>query len=509
MVLDSIGVGLIGSTTVEHMYAPDDISSVYGRMGARLSPTPAAIVNGVAADRWSRPSPAPRGRWSSGKALVNIRFSCPCSDSRSHRWFINVSNRSSNRRSVWVVEGFSQICSTGHLWLPTGHLWLPTGHQWFSTRHQWFSTRHQWFSTRDQWFSTRDQWLSTRHRWFSTRHRWFSTRHQWFSHQCIRSRHQCIRSCHQSIRSRHQRIRIRHQRICIRHQCICIRRQWISIHHHFLTLWRLLRLLLPFSSCLLFSQVPIHTDFQAEAKITTVWATMIFRNLFAHQCFSLSLISQCQAMLRSASVPAKILRVFRLRLLASEGMQESDMGFQIFPAIFISRPTTWGDRLGVSGGESSDSDECLNLSGVKLEMSSRSEDSLSGVSEEEPVQELSSLNSPDSSVELKSIRLAVKSLRQVEPCQAQPSPATLDSLTTAKLDQTGPVSTQSLVYLFSHDIQGFVHLRQNDMPRLNEVRCGCRDALPAERIDQLFDQLCAHNRKSHIWLESQEFTTLK
>ncbi|KAG7244905.1 hypothetical protein INR49_024302 [Caranx melampygus] len=36
---------------------------------------------------------------------------------------------------------------------------------------------------------------------------------------------------------------------------------------------------------------------------------------------------QCQAMLRSASVPAKILRVFRLRLLASEGMQASDMGF--------------------------------------------------------------------------------------------------------------------------------------------------------------------------------------
>ncbi|TNN56229.1 hypothetical protein EYF80_033522 [Liparis tanakae] len=26
------------------------------------------------------------------------------------------------------------------------------------------------------------------------------------------------------------------------------------------------------------------------------------------------------------------------------------------------------------------------------------------------------------------------------------------------------------------------------MPRLNEARCGCRDALPASRIDQL----CAH-----------------
>ncbi|XP_040904235.1 cis-aconitate decarboxylase-like [Toxotes jaculatrix] len=57
MVLDSIGVGLIGSTTevfelvlqhCQHMYAPDDISSVYGRGGTRLSPTLAAFVNGVA-----------------------------------------------------------------------------------------------------------------------------------------------------------------------------------------------------------------------------------------------------------------------------------------------------------------------------------------------------------------------------------------------------------------------------------------------------------------------------
>ncbi|KAM7000326.1 immunoresponsive gene 1, like [Tautogolabrus adspersus] len=57
MVLDSIGVGLLGSTTdvfelalrhCQHMYAPDDISSVYGRRGTRLSPTLAAFVNGVA-----------------------------------------------------------------------------------------------------------------------------------------------------------------------------------------------------------------------------------------------------------------------------------------------------------------------------------------------------------------------------------------------------------------------------------------------------------------------------
>lgn len=57
MVLDSIGVGLIGSTTdvfelvLQHckdMYAPDDLSSVYGRKGTRLSPTLAAFVNGVA-----------------------------------------------------------------------------------------------------------------------------------------------------------------------------------------------------------------------------------------------------------------------------------------------------------------------------------------------------------------------------------------------------------------------------------------------------------------------------
>ncbi|XP_068182435.1 immunoresponsive gene 1, like [Antennarius striatus] len=57
MVLDSIGVGLIGSTTdvfelalqhCQYMYAPDDISTVYGRSGTRLSPTLAAFVNGVA-----------------------------------------------------------------------------------------------------------------------------------------------------------------------------------------------------------------------------------------------------------------------------------------------------------------------------------------------------------------------------------------------------------------------------------------------------------------------------
>ncbi|KAM9849619.1 immunoresponsive gene 1, like [Aulostomus maculatus] len=57
MVLDSIGVGLIGSTTdvfqlalqhCQHTYAPHDISSVYGRRGTRLSPTLAAFVNGVA-----------------------------------------------------------------------------------------------------------------------------------------------------------------------------------------------------------------------------------------------------------------------------------------------------------------------------------------------------------------------------------------------------------------------------------------------------------------------------
>ncbi|XP_034147789.1 cis-aconitate decarboxylase-like [Esox lucius] len=57
MVLDSLGVGLLGSTThvfqlvlqhCQHMYAPADISSVYGRRGTKLSPTLAAFVNGVA-----------------------------------------------------------------------------------------------------------------------------------------------------------------------------------------------------------------------------------------------------------------------------------------------------------------------------------------------------------------------------------------------------------------------------------------------------------------------------
>lgn len=40
----------------QHMYAPDDISSVYGRRGTRLSPTLAAFVNGVAVsiNKWNR-----------------------------------------------------------------------------------------------------------------------------------------------------------------------------------------------------------------------------------------------------------------------------------------------------------------------------------------------------------------------------------------------------------------------------------------------------------------------
>ncbi|KAM9740885.1 cis-aconitate decarboxylase-like [Menidia menidia] len=57
MILDNIGVGLIGSTTqvfemalhyCQSMYGPDNISSVYGRQGIKLSPTLAAFVNGVA-----------------------------------------------------------------------------------------------------------------------------------------------------------------------------------------------------------------------------------------------------------------------------------------------------------------------------------------------------------------------------------------------------------------------------------------------------------------------------
>ncbi|XP_061691508.1 immunoresponsive gene 1, like [Syngnathoides biaculeatus] len=57
MLLDSIGVGLLGSTTdvfqlvLRHsqlMYARHDVSSVYGHEGTKLSPTLAAFVNGVA-----------------------------------------------------------------------------------------------------------------------------------------------------------------------------------------------------------------------------------------------------------------------------------------------------------------------------------------------------------------------------------------------------------------------------------------------------------------------------
>ncbi|KAM3867366.1 immunoresponsive gene 1, like [Diretmus argenteus] len=75
MVLDNIGVGLLGSTTdvfelvlqhCQHIYGPDDISSVYGRRGTKLSPTLAAFVNGVAAhsmdfdDTW-HPATHPSG----------------------------------------------------------------------------------------------------------------------------------------------------------------------------------------------------------------------------------------------------------------------------------------------------------------------------------------------------------------------------------------------------------------------------------------------------------------
>lgn len=40
----------------QHVYAPDEISSVYGRKAKKLSPTLAAFVNGVAVsiDKWSK-----------------------------------------------------------------------------------------------------------------------------------------------------------------------------------------------------------------------------------------------------------------------------------------------------------------------------------------------------------------------------------------------------------------------------------------------------------------------
>lgn len=49
-------VYLSSSFPLQHMYAPDDISSIYGRTGTRLSPTLAAFVNGVAVsiNSWNR-----------------------------------------------------------------------------------------------------------------------------------------------------------------------------------------------------------------------------------------------------------------------------------------------------------------------------------------------------------------------------------------------------------------------------------------------------------------------
>uniref|UniRef100_A0A8C8RHE5 Cis-aconitate decarboxylase n=1 Tax=Pelusios castaneus TaxID=367368 RepID=A0A8C8RHE5_9SAUR len=74
MILDSIGVGLVGSTTHVfdialrycQLYASNAVSSVYGKKGLKLSPTLAAFVNGVAAhsmdfdDTW-HPATHPSG----------------------------------------------------------------------------------------------------------------------------------------------------------------------------------------------------------------------------------------------------------------------------------------------------------------------------------------------------------------------------------------------------------------------------------------------------------------
>ncbi|XP_029463299.1 cis-aconitate decarboxylase-like [Rhinatrema bivittatum] len=75
MILDSIGVGLVGSTTqvfkialqyCQDMYSSSAVSSVYGQKGLRLSPTLAAYTNGVAAhsmdfdDTW-HPATHPSG----------------------------------------------------------------------------------------------------------------------------------------------------------------------------------------------------------------------------------------------------------------------------------------------------------------------------------------------------------------------------------------------------------------------------------------------------------------
>ncbi|XP_074925102.1 cis-aconitate decarboxylase-like isoform X2 [Chelonoidis abingdonii] len=74
MILDSIGVGLVGSTTRVfnialrycQLYASNAVSTVYGRKGLKLSPTLAAFTNGIAAhsmdfdDTW-HPATHPSG----------------------------------------------------------------------------------------------------------------------------------------------------------------------------------------------------------------------------------------------------------------------------------------------------------------------------------------------------------------------------------------------------------------------------------------------------------------
>ena len=61
------------------MYASDEISSVYGRRGIRLSPVLAAFVNGVAVSRWNRwvtvvESTADRFRHT--KSITKTKFPC-------------------------------------------------------------------------------------------------------------------------------------------------------------------------------------------------------------------------------------------------------------------------------------------------------------------------------------------------------------------------------------------------------------------------------------------------
>lgn len=110
----------------QHMYASNEISSVYGRGGTKLSPTLAAFVNGVAVSI---------NRWNKWVTIVPSRLHQTVSDTLNHLpqpnyiWF-SVVVPSEQPTTVWVDENtklnthyplaeISHNMSANMSWLPS------------------------------------------------------------------------------------------------------------------------------------------------------------------------------------------------------------------------------------------------------------------------------------------------------------------------------------------------------------------------------------------------------